>query len=52
MSSKRSNPAAGRRLRLEFLEARFVPDGGVPTIDPPTDPTVPLQLLTKSGVYE
>jgi uncharacterized repeat protein (TIGR01451 family) len=44
MSNKRFNRAAGRRLRLEFLETRDVPDGTVPTIDQPnTDPAVPVQ---------
>jgi uncharacterized repeat protein (TIGR01451 family) len=46
MASKRSSTAAGRRLRLQSLEDRFVPDGGAPTITPPTDPTVPAQTGT------
>jgi uncharacterized repeat protein (TIGR01451 family) len=44
MSSKRTARSAGRRLRLEFLETREVPDATVPNTDPakPTD-TVPVQ---------
>jgi uncharacterized repeat protein (TIGR01451 family) len=45
MSSKRTARSAGRRLRLEFLEAREVPDAGAPDIDPlPPDATIPVQM--------
>ena len=47
MSSKRSSPAVGRRLRVELLEFRDVPSAGVgdPNLLPP-DPTIPVQIGT------
>ena len=44
MFSKRATRSATRRLRVEFLETREVPDGN-PTTDPlPPDTTIPVQM--------
>jgi uncharacterized repeat protein (TIGR01451 family) len=45
MFNQRTARSATRRLRVDILETREVPDAGVPDVDPlPPDDTIPVQL--------